>query len=724
MIQTGGLHLNRLRVLQKGVAVYDEKFHEGINIIRGLNGSGKSTIADFIFFILGGEFDEWKDAAKQCQEVQAEVETTRGRLTLRRTIESKTQPIEVYFGPMADANQHALEGWERFPLRRQGKRESFSQVMFRSLMIPEAKSEGASNITMHQLLRLCYSDQRSPAARLFRFESFDTQAIREAVGDLICGISGYDIYEIGLTLRDKQKDLAAIEADLSGLLRALPPDEAFRTPQLINTAIKSLSSEKTELQRELEQVDDEINSGEVKGFLKDRRSSQAAVTRERAKIEAIELDIEKLEMELREVREFQFFLNDLMEKLALAEDAFEAVGSIEFTHCPACGAELEDDTPAEHCIVCKCPTNPDQEQSRYNQIRLDLEIQTRETKQLVTQKDRELGSARNQLRRARGAHERTLAEFDMKFAGANGPREAYLAERTNRIGHIDAEIEYLTRSLDIADEIDGLQDRKRKLKGDIDDLKERERELQTQAGKRRRIALSQVSEIGASILRADFKRQEEFETAQSVEVKFWDDAISVDGRLNFAESSNVFLKNTAVFSIFLAACQDPNFFHPRFLLFDNIEDKGMEEARSHLFQKLIVEISTELEVPFQVIFTTSMMNPELELDDYTIGPAYTKEHKTLSLENPAELDVAVADTPLVGEVKVDDSVSLLESSEVDDELDAAQTMTPVGTRLDLARAYVDMGNPDGARSILEELISEGDDEEKERAAVLLKDLSA
>jgi pilus assembly protein FimV len=43
------------------------------------------------------------------------------------------------------------------------------------------------------------------------------------------------------------------------------------------------------------------------------------------------------------------------------------------------------------------------------------------------------------------------------------------------------------------------------------------------------------------------------------------------------------------------------------------------------------------------------------------------------------------------------------------------TMTEVGTKLDLARAYVDMGDPDGARSILEEVLEEGDDAQQKEA---------
>ena len=93
----------------------------------------------------------------------------------------------------------------------------------------------------------------------------------------------------------------------------------------------------------------------------------------------------------------------------------------------------------------------------------------------------------------------------------------------------------------------------------------------------------------------------------------------------------MYLKNAAIFGMFLAAREDEGFFHPRFVLIDNVEDKGMEVERSHLFQRIIVERATDLEGPYQVIFTTSMMNPELELDEYVIGPRYTSDCKSLFL---------------------------------------------------------------------------------------------
>ncbi|MEC9313402.1 MAG: FimV/HubP family polar landmark protein, partial [Pseudomonadota bacterium] len=52
-----------------------------------------------------------------------------------------------------------------------------------------------------------------------------------------------------------------------------------------------------------------------------------------------------------------------------------------------------------------------------------------------------------------------------------------------------------------------------------------------------------------------------------------------------------------------------------------------------------------------------------------------------------------------------------------DEIDEAET------KLDLAAAYVDMGDPEGARSILNEVLVEGNDEQKNRAQDLLNSLS-
>ena len=51
-------------------------------------------------------------------------------------------------------------------------------------------------------------------------------------------------------------------------------------------------------------------------------------------------------------------------------------------------------------------------------------------------------------------------------------------------------------------------------------------------------------------------------------------------------------------------------------------------------------------------------------------------------------------------------------------------MTEVGTKLDLARAYIDMGDPDGARGILEEVLAEGDKGQRTEAQSLIDAIGA
>jgi pilus assembly protein FimV len=59
-----------------------------------------------------------------------------------------------------------------------------------------------------------------------------------------------------------------------------------------------------------------------------------------------------------------------------------------------------------------------------------------------------------------------------------------------------------------------------------------------------------------------------------------------------------------------------------------------------------------------------------------------------------------------------------DSYDSDDEDDLGE----IGTKLDLARAYIDMGDPDGAKGILQEVLEDGDDAQKSEAQSLLDKL--
>lgn len=190
------LFLQRLRIvtLENKIA-YDEQFHKGVNIIRGQNSSGKSTIIRFIFFALGGSYSEFVPEALKCRYVMAEVCINEGTVvTLKRYLDVNAEqrvnsksPMYIYYGTLDESlNDKKKDVWQKFGYSTSSERRSFSNILFEMLGLPEVKSD--SNITIHQILRLVYLDQESPTDSLFYFERFDKELTRETVAEVLLGV--------------------------------------------------------------------------------------------------------------------------------------------------------------------------------------------------------------------------------------------------------------------------------------------------------------------------------------------------------------------------------------------------------------------------------------------------------------------------------------------------------------------------------------------------------
>src|SRR5271170_1351719 len=89
-----------------------------------------------------------------------------------------------------------------------------------------------------------------------------------------------------------------------------------------------------------------------------------------------------------------------------------------------------------------------------------------------------------------------------------------------------------------------------------------------------------------------------------------------------------------------------------------------------------------------------------------------------------DLDVGEALNGAEGTTNKLHAISATRTSRITQELTELEpvTMSEVGTKLDLARAYMDMGDPEGARSILEEGVSEGSASQKQEAQRLIEAL--
>jgi pilus assembly protein FimV len=109
----------------------------------------------------------------------------------------------------------------------------------------------------------------------------------------------------------------------------------------------------------------------------------------------------------------------------------------------------------------------------------------------------------------------------------------------------------------------------------------------------------------------------------------------------------------------------------------------------------------------------------MDFDLSDLSPEVTAAGSTEETQQ-VDLDVGGSMSEAEASESVTEQVSLDELPEMS-ELEPV-TMSEVGTKLDLARAYVDMGDPEGARSILEEVLKEGSASQKQEAQRLLDSL--
>jgi pilus assembly protein FimV len=136
--------------------------------------------------------------------------------------------------------------------------------------------------------------------------------------------------------------------------------------------------------------------------------------------------------------------------------------------------------------------------------------------------------------------------------------------------------------------------------------------------------------------------------------------------------------------------------------------KASRDAEANAPTQLVTQI-----VPRPEIDTDTGSTANMEALDLDVGGAAEE-----SSANGIDLDVG---TPSVTEGTFVQTQKIAAGDMALPELEPA-TMSEVGTKLDLARAYMDMGDPEGARSILAEVLSEGSVSQKQEARRLMDTL--
>ncbi|MEE3119268.1 MAG: FimV/HubP family polar landmark protein [Pseudomonadota bacterium] len=107
-----------------------------------------------------------------------------------------------------------------------------------------------------------------------------------------------------------------------------------------------------------------------------------------------------------------------------------------------------------------------------------------------------------------------------------------------------------------------------------------------------------------------------------------------------------------------------------------------------------------------------------------LAPADELEESEVVSESDPETELPVASEKVGEDADMAETVDIDENElGDDDDFDFLAGTDEAATKLDLARAYIEMGDSDGARDILEEVALEGDSDQKTEAQELLKNLA-
>lgn len=667
------LFLQRLRIVtDTGAVAYDELFHRGVNIIRGKNSSGKSTIVRFIFFVLGGYYTDFVPQALKCRYVMAEVCINGTVVTLKRYLEKKDDgkvngyaPMYIYFGPMSEVvTRFKVQGssderpetwnlkpetWSKFPYVTTDKTRSFSNVLFEMLGYPEVKAD--SNITMHQILRLIYLDQESPVNSLFFYEPFDKEIYRETVANLLLGLYDQKYSDAKQELQNVVKSIAEVKVSIKNVSEFLKGMDV-KSSAYIRQEIESRNDEIAWISAQIQELrgdESQDEKWEPKVKLEYQRI-QEDITKQRKVSDVLEREVKELEHEIEDTGYFIEALNrrlDALNKSIATRDYFD---SLHLDFCPECLTRIDHEAEEGHCPLCKSPIDNTKGKSQAMRIRLEIQFQLRESKALKEESEHQLEEKKAQLRRIKRQLTASQRHYDDAVNYVRSTHEEQIDKLLQDKGFKEGEILQYRTLLEQAEKYESLLD-------ELETLKRRESELnryievtENRIRLERKSIDAAVSECGLYLLRNDEQRQAEFMQARDFVIDYSQNMTYISNqRIKLSASSAFYLKMVARFALLFASLKVDSMMYPRLLFSDNMEDKGLEQGRAEKFQRTVVRLLKEMEMEerkmletrnlkpetgasalnYQLIFATSMIAPELDTKEYVIGDYYNEENKSL-----------------------------------------------------------------------------------------------
>jgi DNA repair exonuclease SbcCD ATPase subunit len=629
------LVINRVVIAQSGNIAYDEKFHTGLNVIRGENGVGKSSIIELISYGLGADIKKtkWKKEALLCSEVIIELKINKLPYVFKRKIEGDSQkpPIQIFEGSYTDS-KNINKAWTKYGYRKTDSKKSFAMQIFSLLGYEQYSTDEDQSLTMHQIMRLLYVDQDTPSSKIFRLEPFiyDRESLRKAIGDFMFGLDNLEAHKTRQELIAVTKIFEKLNEETLTIFKVLGKSNLKSTTASIESEIATLyeslvktNQSQLDLKRDSIHADTEKLTKRAVEINKKISLSTGDISRMEERLFSIGYDISNSQ-------EFITTIEHRESSLRNSQLTVNELGMIDFEYCPSCLTKVSLPKSISSCKLCKSEFDEKIINESYVQALNELDFQKKESSKILNKYIDEKSELSVMLKNEYNEINRFKNEFN-EINSFTSEFEAKLTMLARDKGFIESQILALKDRLSLAAEIQILLDKKDAAAKLMSSLTTALKSLEFLSENRRKSISLKVSQQVISILSDDLGYEKSFSSPDKFEYDFSTDSMLLDDVANFSASSNTLLKNTFHLSVLLSAINDDKFRIPCFMMFDNIEDNGMTEERSHNFQKILFNLCKEISSDYQLIMTTSMVDPLLNVSKIGVGPFYNKGEHTLNI---------------------------------------------------------------------------------------------
>ncbi|NIF22557.1 AAA family ATPase [Candidatus Pantoea multigeneris] len=630
------LNIKTLHAFKNAKEVLYMEFHNGLNVIHGSNGSGKTSVIQLLTYALGATVYNWKEEAGSCDYVIAEIYANESTITIGREIKESSASMNIFFGDYAESLKNGKTGWFNYPYSISPSRESFSQKLFEILNIPEAKSDGINNLTMHQILRVVYNNQSSPATSIFNDEPFDSAIKREFVSNYLLGLYDDNLYSNKLELIKKDKELTKTISELKGLYLLVDgSDTDF-----------SFSSTEEHIEQLQLRIDLLINSIEEKKNI-DLSINFKNETKATSPIEIVKLkkDLLFLEISLKQldynISDSTSFIEELKQKILAIEDSMKFgkyYKAKEFDTCPSCFSLLKSASDENNCSLCGTHNASNSKNMNYARMKNEISIQLKESSDILAKHEKEKEKIALAIKETKKNLRAKINKISIISNSLNSDNDSSLYDAYREVGELEEKINSLSQLSKIYLQINKLRELR-------NTLQDRVSHLESEIDKKETALLLKLPKIQEKItgymieiLSKDLENIEdphdkaEFSNITSIGFDLASNRIIINNKVSFSESSMYYLNNALHISLLKLSLTDKAVRFPRLLILDGIENGGMEDIRSKGIQKTIKEISDEFDgIRHQVIVTTKGINAEVDNSKYRVGDKFTSSNRSLKM---------------------------------------------------------------------------------------------